>query len=174
MFPISIKGKRYWRVAVPLHPGGYRDVTFRWKGLADKYVAACRIELRPTKRVDLLSSRQALVDAIEAASMLKALSGRRKHREAAALLLESREAIAKLKGEKPGAPYTEPASRAVELPPALYQALVNLARGRGMSLGDFVCGGLLELAEKGSQSRIPPTGKEDVGEMQVALYQKAA
>jgi predicted HicB family RNase H-like nuclease len=161
-------------VMIPLHPSGAKPVSFKLKKDALEYFRACKLELRRTRRIELLSSRQALVDAIEAMTMLKAISDRKKMRKAAALYLECLGAEAKLKGEKPAAPYSEPESRMVDLPPALYRGLTKIALAKGASLEDLVCGVLHSYVRSESEGLIPPTGKEEVYRMRTALYQTAA
>jgi hypothetical protein len=167
-------GKTYWRVRFPLYPSGRKSVSFKLKKDALEFFRACKTELRRTRRIELLSSRQALVDAIEAMTMLRGLGDRKKMRKAAALYLECLEAEAKAKGEKPAAPYREPDNRIVELPPALYRGLTKIAREKGASLEDLVCGVLHSYVRGESEGLIPATGKEEVYRMRTALYQTAA
>jgi hypothetical protein len=149
-------------------------VRFKFRKDAEKFYAACKLELRRTRRIELLSSRQALVDAIEAMTMLRGLGDRKKMRKAAALYVECLEAEAKLKGEKPAAPYSEPLERMVELPSALYRGLTKMAKEKGASLEDLVCGVLYCYVRSESEGLIPATGKEEVYRMRTALYQSAA
>jgi hypothetical protein len=152
LLPVTLDGRRYWEVTVPLRPVGRKQVRFKSKVDAEKYFRACKVELRRTGRVDLLSHRQSIVDAIEALRMLKGVKDRKKLRHAAALLLEAEAAIGKLRGEVPAAPYTEPASRAVELSPGLYAILTGLARRKGMSLYDLVSGMLQRYVKEAAPS----------------------
>jgi hypothetical protein len=175
LFKVNLgQPKPYWQVTVPLHPAGRRQVRFKLKKDALEYFRACKLELRRTRRIELLSSRQKLVDAIEALTMLKDLGDKKKLRKAAALYLECLDGIAKLKGEKPAAPYREPLSRMVDLPPALYRGLTKIAREKGASLEDLVCGVLHSYVRGESEALIPVTGKEEVYRMRTALYRGKA
>jgi hypothetical protein len=166
-------GKRYWEVTVPLYPTGRKRVRFRLKSDARKYFKACEIELRRTGRVALLSSRQVLVDCVEACRMLKGVKGRSKMREAAALYLEAKTAIAKLRGEIPSEPYTEPTSRLIELAPGLHKVLSGMAAKRGVSLSCLAAGMLQQYLLAEGEKELPPLARDEVRRIRDCLQQAA-
>jgi hypothetical protein len=152
-------GGLYWRITLPLGPVGRRCVDFKSKKRAQAFYQAAKKELKRTKRIDFLTSGHKLIDAIEA---LRALEGvdkgpwQNRLRRAAALY-----ALCEGELSKEAGGFSEPSSRAVELPSGLYRGLVGLARTKGCDLSDLVVSLLWQYLRGESEKRIKTYPNEE-------------
>jgi hypothetical protein len=169
-FPVTSPGPaRRWRVSVPDGAGDYRHVTFKRKALAEAFHRACKRELAKCKRVDFLTNPRKLLDALEAFRILDrgGVRGFSRLRRAAALMVECEGASSRASSSG----FEEPASRGVELPPALYRVLRGLAHGKDCSLEDLVTGVLWQYARGESERRVPVIRNEEKTTL-YALYDR--